>query len=55
MRHRAERFEQGGVEVLVDRDAAGAVGQREDAIVRRRLAVDGDGVERVARASVSAR
>ena len=44
-----------GVEVLVDRDAAGAVGQREHAVVRRRLAVDGDGVERVARTLRSAR
>ena len=49
MRHRAERFEQGGVEVLIDGDAAGAVREGEYAIVRRRLAVNRDGVERVAR------
>ena len=49
VRHRAERLEQRRIEVLVDGDAAGAVGQREHAVVGRRLAVDGDGVEGVAR------
>ena len=44
-----QRFEQRRIRLLVDRHAAGAGGHREQRVVGRALAIDGDGVERVAR------